>query len=683
VSQATITVAQVLKELQQQTKGAIEQSKDIAVSTVSELHQTHDMVRSDATALFERLRDANDLLQGVLGGARSNLNAIEQVLSTRVVEFVSTVERLLENTDSASGKLDRQVSSFYGLTSRVLGDLGEIAMQFEGHGKSLAEAVTTLERVNDDTHATVGGRKDAIEELAAAVDARTEQLDAHLKRFSNLIEVSLRTAEDRAHDAARIVSEATSEGARALAERHAAIRSTTEQESKQTLASLREFHQKISAEAKDLFQKNAGEAGQLLQQATDRFADVMQNMKKMSADMQRELETTRKELRRGVLELPEETAESMAQMRRVMVDQMEALAELNRIVARHGRAMDVGVAEPQPAARRGYGEAEPGVPIGMTLPEPPARTEPGAPRGRGSAPPPAGTTDWNSLQQRSRAEAPAEPAAPRPGRGRSEAPPATDWNSLQRGGRPDSSSDPPPRAAAAGAASRGRVEPPPPAAAPEWGAAPRARVEPSLPEPPPARPAPADRNGAGRGRIETPPEPPLSRPAAPGGQEAGNADDGGWLSNLLTRASREGDDEADERGAAVKGGRTAAANDVATGNGSLPGIESVDAMASQITRWINYEAAADLWERHNRGERGVNARRLYTPQGRKAFDEMRRRYNSDREFRQVVDRYIGQFDRFLGEVGHRDGGEAQARDYITSEAGQVYTMLSHAAGRFE
>ena len=63
-------------------------------------------------------------------------------------------------------------------------------------------------------------------------------------------------------------------------------------------------------------------------------------MKQMAAEMQRELESTRNELRRGVFELPQETAESAAQMRRVIVDQIEALAELNRIVARHGRNLD-------------------------------------------------------------------------------------------------------------------------------------------------------------------------------------------------------------------------------------------------------------------------------------------------------------------------------------------------------
>ena len=60
----------------------------------------------------------------------------------------------------------------------------------------------------------------------------------------------------------------------------------------------------------------------------------------MAAEMQQELDATRTELRKGILELPQETAESAAQMRRVIVDQIEALAELNRIVARHGRGLD-------------------------------------------------------------------------------------------------------------------------------------------------------------------------------------------------------------------------------------------------------------------------------------------------------------------------------------------------------
>ena len=68
---------------------------------------------------------------------------------------------------------------------------------------------------------------------------------------------------------------------------------------------------------------------------------------------------------------------------------------------------------------------------------------------------------------------------------------------------------------------------------------------------------------------------------------------------------------------------------------------------------------------------------------REAFEEIRRKYRSDRDFMRTVDRYIGEFERLLDEVSRDDRGQVVARTYLTSETGKVYTMLAHAAGRFE
>src|SRR5262249_38249334 len=112
-------------------------------------------------------------------------------------------------------------------------------------------------------------------------------------------------------------------------------------------------------------------------------------------EMHGELEATRNELRRGVLEMPQEAAESTAQMRKVIVDQIEALAELNRIVAHHGRGLDVvtqggrsSVRQEEPVAMAaaagggGRGSASASTPpppdLGMpqtALPQPAPRTE--------------------------------------------------------------------------------------------------------------------------------------------------------------------------------------------------------------------------------------------------------------------------------------------------------------------
>jgi hypothetical protein len=79
----------------------------------------------------------------------------------------------------------------------------------------------------------------------------------------------------------------------------------------------------------------------------------------------------------------------------------------------------------------------------------------------------------------------------------------------------------------------------------------------------------------------------------------------------------------------------------------------------------------------------VFTKRLYTMQGQRTFEEIRKRYRADREFKQTVDRYITEFERLLDDVSQDERGAAVARTYLTSETGKVYTMLAHAAGRFE
>jgi hypothetical protein len=58
-----------LQGLHGATGAAIEESKKTAAAAVADMLQTHGTLRSDSTVLFERLREANILLQELLGGA--------------------------------------------------------------------------------------------------------------------------------------------------------------------------------------------------------------------------------------------------------------------------------------------------------------------------------------------------------------------------------------------------------------------------------------------------------------------------------------------------------------------------------------------------------------------------------------------------------------------------------------
>jgi len=557
---ATSAVNRTMTELNDVTQETIARSRETATSSVKEMLETHTVLRSDTTALFERLREANIMLQEVLSGAHENMGALENTLMLRVSEFVSAMTEITQSTGEATGRVERNIAGFRDITAQVINDLGQLARQFDVHGRELAKAVDLIGHSNQHTEDRLNERRVQLDSLVATLDIRTDDLEKRLNRFSGLLDESLEAASTRAREVARLVSEASAEGTRAISEQYERARENAEEERERATGAMRSLYEQTATDTESLFRN-----------ANERFAEAVQGMKQMAAEMQRELEATRGELRRGVFELPQETAENAAQMRRVIVDQIEALAELNRIVARHGRNLDAV----EPARRT---REEPTLAVVSSRNEPSTRSEP-APRNE--APP----QPRNEIQQRSL-----------------------------------------PRTEAGGFASR-RNEPPP-----------------SL----------------------TP------TPIPPGR---------GWLTDLLSRASREeGEPQRELPRESTREPATARGNEDRSPRHT---IESLDSLSVDIARMIDHDAAADLWDRYKRGERNVFTRRLYTLQGQQAFDDIRKKYRADREFKHTVDRYINEFERLLDEVSRDDRGQVVARTYLTSETGKVYTMLAHAAGRFD
>ncbi len=65
----------------------------------------------------------------------------------------------------------------------------------------------------------------------------------------------------------------------------------------------------MTAEAmQEIYEQGTQEADSMFRQSADRFAGIVQGMKQMASEMQRELESTRTEMRRGVLAMPQEVA---------------------------------------------------------------------------------------------------------------------------------------------------------------------------------------------------------------------------------------------------------------------------------------------------------------------------------------------------------------------------------------
>jgi len=77
----------------------------------------------------------------------------------------------------------------------------------------------------------------------------------------------------------------------------------------------------------------------------------------------------------------------------------------------------------------------------------------------------------------------------------------------------------------------------------------------------------------------------------------------------------------------------------------------------------------------------VLGRHIYSLDGQTTFDEISRRYDREGDFRMTVDRYIGDFERLLGEAEQSDPDGRMLQNYLTSESGRVYLLLAHASGR--
>jgi len=185
-----------------------------------------------------------------------------------------------------------------------------------------------------------------------------------------------------------------------------------------------------------------------------------------------------------------------------------------------------------------------------------------------------------------------------------------------------------------------------------------------------AQPVPPRRVEQARA-VEPPraPEPPrpepqrprsAAQPANPKTSERG----GGWISDLLARADSE--EPPVSPNAPAKPTQPA---------------QRLEAISLDVARMIDHAAAAAAWDRYRRGETNAFSRRIYVGRGAQTFDEIRRRYRADLEFRATVDRYVQEFERLLAEVGQDEASEAVAKTYLLSETGKVYTLLAHAAGK--
>ncbi|MCX7309654.1 MAG: methyl-accepting chemotaxis protein, partial [Afipia sp.] len=253
-----------LKDIEESSKAAIDQSRQVATTTVNELQETSKILRTDTLALFEQLREGNILLQEVLTGAHDNLNNLERTLVTRVADFATTMNDLNTRNGSNTTALEEQLGLFNSRTPSALANLGSLAIQFDSHGRALAEAAELIEISNSRTSQSVIDLNAQFESLINTFDTRALDMDEQLNRFTTLLDQSLDAAEMRAHEITQAVAEGAGDVSAAVSHQLQGVRLAVEDERRQTVEAMSEIYHQGTREADMMFRQSA-----------DKFASIV------------------------------------------------------------------------------------------------------------------------------------------------------------------------------------------------------------------------------------------------------------------------------------------------------------------------------------------------------------------------------------------------------------------------
>jgi hypothetical protein len=521
-----IEVERLLGGLAEQvSKGLAERTREVGV--------THEILRNDVSGILEKLGQANDLVKSVAEGVSTELLPMEKVVAERLTYLQTSLEATTASTRGAIEWADGQVRDLRDVAAGVLRDLSSLTLRFENQGRVISGVAETLSETHGRIDATLEERRFAIEEIVnllvrrsdefeSKLLGRTHEIGERLKGFQQVLEDTLSGSQSRAEEITKLMADTTVHTTQQINSQYELIRGAYAEERGRTNVAL-----------KSTYQDAVDDMGRMFREMLEHFTESSRELRSVTEQVQNTLAETRDELKDGLKDLPNETFETTQAMRRMVADQLKAIAQLSEVISWRTRVTEVA----EPADRRAARE-EPSE-------------DPRPARDRASV---NGNGDGTHAHlARSRG---AEPREQRPDdearRPRS--------NDSYRASKPD------------------------------------ARQAQSLPPPSP---------------------------------------------------------------------------------------EPFDTLAGDIPRLVSHDAAIEAWDRYKRGERNVFTRKLYTTQGHRAFEEIRRKYRRSGDFRETVDRYIDEFEHLLDQVARDDRGQVLTKTYLNSDTGKVYTLLAHAAGRLE
>ena len=110
-------------------------------------------------------------------------------------------------------------------------------------------------------------------------------------------------------------------------------------------------------------------------------------------------------------------------------------------------------------------------------------------------------------------------------------------------------------------------------------------------------------------------------------------------------------------------------------------IEDLENLSVNLNRYFDKDAEDDLWKRFYGGDHGAFAHHIIKKLGRKEIARIRDLYEKDNDFRELSDKYLGEFEVLLNAAEKSDRPDTMLSIISGSEIGKIYYVLARALDR--
>jgi hypothetical protein len=500
--------------------------------------------------------------------------------------------------------------------------------------RSVSETTNTLARLESQISAAISSRETSLTQTMQHLSAQSDEFTTLSKSHAQTVSTALVETEHRAKEIGLLLTSSVVSTSEAITQQVDTLRAMSQRE-----------RERLAAAVREVYDTSLSDMTVATNSATERFRSTAEELVSMSTEVSQGLEKTRTELQRALVELPRDTREANDTVRTLVSGQLKALEELKSLKQHTGPGLGVSqrLDTPRPAHQQPVQQplqpqpapvqSQPVSPVyqpqatqtalpPLTMPEPvyAAPVQPEQPRYQEPVRPPAPQRMPEASYATPRPLLRETPVAPPAAPAPSYATPVS---------QPPVQTAPMPTAAIPTAAIA-------PSSAGVSGTSGIAGFDPSF----------APRRATSR--VEAP------APASPTAAS-------GWLTDMLSRVSHE--------------------EQIAKPQEPLPASEWIAVLNRDISACAKQEMVLGFWERVLNGDRTATMAGVLTGNGQQKLEEARQRYQSEGDFRFVVDSFLGRFDELMRDVTPGDHGSSVIRTIMSSNEGKAYTLLCAAVGR--